>query len=234
MARLKIAYIGAGGTRGVGTNAVFVHQAHNFKGSEIVLIDSDPSRLPLIKQLADKMAVEQGADLKFTIAKDLESGLTDCDAVLSSFRPGKFEARHLDESIPAKYGCIGNETQGAGGYFMALRSINAIKPICKAMKKRAKPGAILFNYTNPVNIVSQAVAEYTDVPVYSFCEGPIVFTKAFCWWHQEFGLDADKLDAVMIGLNHGGWSVKHLYDGKDFIPIIAEIRRRICACSSWR
>lgn len=230
MAKLKIAYIGAGGTRGVGTNAVFVHQAQNFKGSEIVLIDNDQSRLQLIKKLADKMAVEQGADITFTIAPDLESGLTDCDAVLSSFRPGKFEARHLDESIPAKYDCIGNETQGAGGYFMALRSIHAIKRICKAMQKRAKPGCILFNYTNPVNIVSQAVAMHTDVPIYSFCEGPIVFTKAFCWWHEkDFGLNADKLDATMIGLNHGGWTVRHQYDGQDFIKVLADVyeqRRR--------
>jgi 6-phospho-beta-glucosidase len=225
MARLKIAYIGAGGTRGVGTNAAFIHQHKNsFAGSEIALMDTDGSRFPIIKKLADKMAAEEGADFKFTCTTSIEEAVADADAVLTSFRPGGFEARHFDESIPAKYGCIGNETQGAGGFFMALRSINALKPIVKAIKKRAKPGCILFNYTNPVNVVSQALTMFTDVPVYSFCEGPIVFPGAFCWWHEkDFGLDHKQLDATMIGLNHGGWTVRHRYDGQDFMPILADI-----------
>jgi alpha-galactosidase/6-phospho-beta-glucosidase family protein len=34
------------------------------------------------------------------------------------------------------------------------------------------------------------------------------------------GLNPEKLDAVSIGLNHGSWSVRHLYEGQDFIPIL--------------
>jgi 6-phospho-beta-glucosidase len=34
------------------------------------------------------------------------------------------------------------------------------------------------------------------------------------------GLDPDKLDAVSIGLNHGSWTVRHLYDGQDFMPML--------------
>ena len=41
MARLKIAYIGGGSTRGAGTMASFIEQGENFAGSEVVLIDLD-------------------------------------------------------------------------------------------------------------------------------------------------------------------------------------------------
>ena len=41
MARLKIAYVGGGSTRGAGTMASFIEQGENFAGSEIVLIDLD-------------------------------------------------------------------------------------------------------------------------------------------------------------------------------------------------
>ena len=44
MARLKIAYIGGGSTRGAGTMASFIEQGENFAGSEIVLIDLDADR----------------------------------------------------------------------------------------------------------------------------------------------------------------------------------------------
>ncbi len=60
MARLKIAYIGGGSTRGAGTMASFIEQGDNFAGSEIVLIDLDADRLALIRGLAERMATRQG------------------------------------------------------------------------------------------------------------------------------------------------------------------------------
>ncbi len=56
MARVKIAYIGGGSTRGAGTMASFIEQGENFSGSEIVLIDLDADRLELIRGLAQRMA----------------------------------------------------------------------------------------------------------------------------------------------------------------------------------
>ena len=60
MARLKIAYIGGGSTRGAGTMASFIEQGENFAGSEIVLIDLDAERLELIRGLAERMASGEG------------------------------------------------------------------------------------------------------------------------------------------------------------------------------
>lgn len=49
--------------------------------------------------------------------------------------------------------------------------------------------------------------------------------------HQNYaemaGLDPDKLDAVSIGLNHGSWSVRHLYDGQDFFPLLQDAYERM-------
>ena len=52
MARIKMAYIGGGSTRGAGTMASFIHQGENFDGSEVVLVDLDPDRLDLIRRLS--------------------------------------------------------------------------------------------------------------------------------------------------------------------------------------
>ncbi len=161
MARIKLAYIGGGSTRAPGTMASFVHQGENFDGSEVVLIDLDADRLGVVKTLAEKMARARGIDLKVTTTTDRREGLRDCDAVLTSFRPGGFEARYLDECIPLKHGVIGQETQGPGGFFMALRSIHVMKGIIADMEEVC-PNATLFNYTNPVNLVSEAVTHHTD------------------------------------------------------------------------
>lgn len=222
MARIKLAYIGGGSTRAPGTMASFVGQGENFSGSEVVLVDLDMERLLLVKKLTDKMARAAGLDLKVTVTTDRRAGLEGCDAVLTSFRPGGFEARYLDESIPLKHGVIGQETQGPGGFFMALRSINVMKDIVADMEEVC-PDAILFNYTNPINLVSEAVTHHTTIPTISLCEGPIYFPTELA---REAGLDPDKVDAVMIGLNHGSWSVRHLYDGTDMIPLVQEAYER--------
>src|SRR5690242_9043375 len=112
MARIKLAYIGGGSTRAPGTMASFVDQGANFAGSEVVLIDLDPARLALVQTLADKMARAAGLDLTINATTDRRAGLADCDAVLTSYRPGGFEARYLDESISLQHGLIGQETQG--------------------------------------------------------------------------------------------------------------------------
>lgn len=216
MARIKIAYIGGGSSRAPGTMASFIDQGANFHGSEIVLIDLDQERLDLVRTLATKMAVRHDLDLTITATTERRTGLADCDAVLTSFRPGGFEARYIDERIPLDRGVIGQETQGPGGFFMALRSIHAIQAIAADMAAVC-PRARLFNYTNPVNIVAQAVADQTDIPIVSLCEGPLIFPQRAA---VVAGLDPDLVDAPMIGLNHGSWSVRPRYDGADMIPLL--------------
>jgi 6-phospho-beta-glucosidase len=222
MARLKIAYVGGGSTRAPGTVASFVHQGENFNGSEIVLIDFDEEKMRVIKTMADKMSRDRGVDMTISFTTDRRAGLTDCDAVLTSYRPGGFEARHLDESIPMKYGILGQETQGPGGFFMALRSIHIMQGILEDIEAVC-PRARVFNYTNPINIISEAVTHHSDLPFLSFCEGPIYFPSAVA---QAAGLDPARMDTVMIGLNHGCWSVRHLYDGVDVMPLLRDAYAR--------
>ncbi len=218
MARIRLAYIGGGSTRAPGTMASFIDQGANFDGSEVVLIDLDPERLELVRTIAEKMARAKNVDIRVTATTDRRAGLTDCDAVLSSYRPGGFPARHLDESIPLQHGVIGQETQGPGGFFMALRSIHVMQGIIADMEV-ACPHARLFNYTNPVNIVAEAVTHHSELPTVSLCEGPIIFPRGLA---QQAGLDPEKVDAAMVGLNHNGWSASPRYDGQDMMPLIHE------------
>ncbi|TSA87554.1 glycoside hydrolase [Deinococcus detaillensis] len=223
MAQVKIAYIGGGSTRAPGTVASFIRQAANFSGSEIVLQDIDEERLDLVCRLSRKMAAAQGADLKISATTDRRAALDGCDGVLSSYRPGGFEARAQDERIPLHHGAIGQETQGAGGFFMALRAIHIARGLVEDMQAIC-PDATLFNYTNPVNIVAQAVADHSAIKVVSLCEGPIVFPQEIA---ELAGLDPAKVRAVMLGLNHACWSAQTRsggaeYDGQPMLPILAQ------------
>jgi 6-phospho-beta-glucosidase len=222
MAAIRLTYIGGGSTRAPGTVASFVERAARFAGSELVLVDLDPERLEVVAEIGRRMARARGADIRISATTDRAAGLADADVVLTSFRPGGFEARALDERLPLRHGVIGQETQGPGGFFMALRSIHVMREIVADLE-RVAPRARLVNYTNPVNIVSEAVTHHTTIPTVSLCEGPLVFPAGVA---RNAGLDPDRLDATLVGLNHTGWTVRHEYDGADVMPLVREASAR--------
>lgn len=63
--------------------------------------------------------------------------------------------RELDEKIPLKYGCVGQETCGAGGIAYGMRSIGGVIEILDYMEKYS-PNAWMLNYSNPAAIVAEA------------------------------------------------------------------------------
>ena len=174
MAAIRLTYIGGGSTRAPGTVAAVVQRGAQFRGSEVVLVDLDPQRLEVVQRIALRMAKAADIDLRVVTTTDRAEGIRDADVVLTSFRPGGFEARVLDERIPLRHGVVGQETQGPGEFFMALRSIQVMQGVMADIERLA-PRATLVNYTNPVNIVSEAVTHHSPIPTVSLCEGPLQF-----------------------------------------------------------
>ncbi|GAB2711268.1 family 4 glycosyl hydrolase [Arthrobacter bambusae] len=216
MSAIKLVYIGGGSSRGAGTVASILEHGEEFDGSEIVIQDVNPERLKAVETIGNKIAKAKGLDITISSTTDRREALTDADAVLASFRPGDFNARALDERIPLKHGVIGQETQGPGGFFMSLRSIHIYEDIIRDLDAVA-PNAIIFNYTNPINIVSQAVTRFTDRTIWSMCEGPIVFPNTVL---NAAGLDPKRANIIMAGVNHNCWSTEHTYDGEDLMPLL--------------
>ena len=127
---LKIAIIGGGSAYAPGLLHAFITHAQAFgAGTELALMDVAAHNLDIVHRLGRKMAAEMGADLNITATTDRHTAIADADFVLTTFRQGGFEARIQDELIPLKYGVIGQETIGPGGFFFAMRTLPVIKAI---------------------------------------------------------------------------------------------------------
>lgn len=223
MARIKLAYIGGGSSRAAGTMASFLAHGAEFDGSQVVLIDQRADKLELVATIARKLAQAQGLEVSIETTTEQRAGLRDVDAVLSSFRPGGFEMRLQDEVIPMRHGVIGQETQGPGGMMMSFRSITTMQTILDDLDEVA-PHSVIFNYTNPVNVVSQAVTLHSDRLIYSMCEGPMTFWPPVL---RTAGLDPERAEVMMAGVNHNCWSTVHTYDGEDLMPYLADGYARV-------
>jgi 6-phospho-beta-glucosidase len=149
---MKIAIIGAAGVRTpLIFQAILVHQ-DKLDLTELSLMDLDGERLELIGALTSP--VEHSAKKKFRITRttDPQLALSGADFVITTFRVGGIESRVIDERVPLNHGILGQETTGAGGFAMGLRSIPVLIDYVQLMEKVC-PNAWLINFANPAGML---------------------------------------------------------------------------------
>jgi 6-phospho-beta-glucosidase len=82
---------------------------------------------------------------------------------------------------------------------MALRTIPVVLSYCELLRRYA-PDATLINFTNPVGLITQAIADHGGVRVVGVCDTPGGTIE-----HLREFLGADRVAADYAGLNHLGW-----------------------------
>ena len=215
MAR-KIAIIGGGSAYAPGLINAFIQHAADFDGVELALMDIAAPELDIVHQLSCRMAEAAGANLTITRHTEQQSAIQSADYVLTTFRQGGFEARQQDETIPLKYGIIGQETIGPGGFFFAMRTLPVIRSILADIKQYA-PDAVLVNYTNPTQIVAEAVTHFSDIPCISICDQTSDDKHKIL---HAMNIEPESVVIESVGLNHATWSTKFTIDGEDGLEVM--------------
>ncbi|MCB0045805.1 MAG: hypothetical protein KDD92_10265 [Caldilineaceae bacterium] len=222
---LKIAIIGGGSAYAPSLLYAFIQQAATFVGGELALMDITQPQLAIVQRLAQRMAETAGADLTITATSEQQEAIADADYVLTTFRAGGFPARYLDEIIPLRYGIIGQETIGPGGFFFAMRTLPVIKSIIEDITSVA-PNATLINYTNPTQIVAEAVTHFSTVPCISICDQSKDDSKQIL---SALGRPDARVELESIGLNHATWSTRFTIDDEDGIEVMRRGMPRVLA-----
>jgi 6-phospho-beta-glucosidase len=203
MSGLKIAVIGAGSTYTPELIEGFIKRKDVLPVSAFYLMDIDERKLNIVGNLAKRMLDEGGVKCEFVLTMDLKIAVENADFVLGQIRVGKLDARIKDEKIPLKYGLIGQETTGIGGFMKALRTIPAIMEITRLMEKYS-PDAWLINFSNPSGIISEAVLNHTRIKMIGLCNIPVGYIK---WFFEKFPWVSRDAVFDYVGLNHLSWLV---------------------------
>lgn len=214
MKGLKIVTIGGGSSYTPEIVEGFIKRHDELPVSELWLVDIEEGKekLKIVGELAKRMVKKAGIDMKIHLTLDRREALKDADFVTTQIRVGFLDARIKDERIPLSYGVIGQETNGAGGLFKALRTIPVILDIIKDMQELCKD-AWLINFTNPAGIVTQAVFKYTNFKRFvGLCNVPIGVKKSI---EKALNLEKGGLDIEFAGLNHMVYGLKAYIDGKE-------------------
>lgn len=207
---LKIAIIGAGS---VYTPEIIEGLAQNKEKlpvTALTLMDINEERLEIMYDFLNRYKAYHHLSFEIRQTTDLVEAVKGQDFILTQIRVGGNQARINDEKIPLKYGVIGQETTGPGGYMKALRTIPAILEIARAVEEY-NPNAWLINYANPTGILAEAVRNYTKTKFIALCAGGM---RPRTWVDWALGVNYKDVKYDFVGLNHMNFAYNIRVDGK--------------------
>ncbi len=211
---LKIVTIGGGSSYTPELVEGFIKRHKELPVKELWLVDIEEGKhkLEIVGNLAKRMVKKAGVDMEVNLTLDRREALKDADFVTTQLRVGLLDARIKDERIPLSHGVIGQETNGAGGLFKALRTVPVVLDIIKDIEELC-PNAWLVNFTNPTGVISEAVFKYTNFRRYiGLCNVPIGVKNGMA---DILEVEKDRVEMDFAGLNHMVYALNVRLDGKD-------------------
>ena len=215
---VKVAVVGGGSTYTPELVEGFVRRAERFPLDELTLLDPDTERLEVVGGLAGRMLERAGYGGRLRLTADADGAIDGASFVIVQLRVGGQAARLLDETIPPRLGCVGQETTGAGGFAKALRTIPVVLDLAERTARRGAPGAWLIDFTNPTGMVTQALLD-EEHRALGLCNVAINVQRRFA---ERFGVGPERVELEQVGLNHLSWVRRVKVDGEDRLPGLVE------------
>lgn len=216
----KVTLVGAG-------SAVFARQVmtdilaiEGLDDGVFALVDIDPVRLELAHRIAERLVQLSGKHWSVEASTERRDLFAGSDYVVNSIEVAGLLNVRADYDIPMRYGidqCIG-DTIGPGGIFKALRTGPAWLEILADLE-RVAPGAVVFNYTNPMSILTLAAARATGLRVVGLCHSVQGTSRQLAHYLQ---IPYEELTWKCAGVNHNAWFTTLERGGEDLYPLLRE------------
>ncbi|OOE42693.1 6-phospho-alpha-glucosidase [Salinivibrio kushneri] len=220
----KLTIVGGGSTYTLGMINSLIAEKAAFPLSKITFYDIDEQRQASNAKATEILLREAYPEVEeFVYTTDKETAFSDADFFFIQIRTGGLPMRERDEQVPLSYGCVGQETCGAGGMAYGLRSIGDMITLVNDIRHFA-PDAWILNYTNPAAIVAEALKrEFPhDNRILNICDMPAAIMVSYA---QLLGCEIWDLVPEYFGLNHFGWFTK--VRNREGVDLTDEIKRII-------
>ncbi|NUW32054.1 6-phospho-beta-glucosidase [Nonomuraea sp. SMC257] len=214
---MKLAVVGGGSTYTPELVDGFARLRDVLPLTEIALIDPDERRLGLVAGMARRMLAHAGHPARVTAGSSVEEGVAGAAAVLFQLRIGGQAAREVDETLPLRCGCVGQETTGAGGLAKALRTVPVVLDLAEQVREHA-PEAWIVDFTNPVGIVTRALLDAGHRAI-GLCNVAIGVQRRAA---AALGVAPSRVTLDHVGLNHLTWLRAVRLDGADVLPALID------------
>ena len=200
---MKLTIIGGGSVRTPHLIPSLVRRAQRLGLQEVWLMDNHAEKLTLIGRLVERIAEQERAPFKLMLTTDAREAVRGAQHVITSIRPGLEYGRAADERICFNHGVLGQETTGAAGFAMAMRSLPAILDYARLVAEVGAPGAWIYNFTNPAGLVAQGLHDAGIERIVGICDSANGAQHAASRYLQ---VPLKGVFHEVYGLNHLSWT----------------------------
>jgi 6-phospho-beta-glucosidase len=219
---LKITFIGAGGARTPLVIQSLLDRQSRVSLTQVCMMDTDAERLELMQMVCKPRLASGEAAFDVIWTTDARRAIEGADFVVLTFRVGQMASRVIDEQVPLRYGVLGQETTGPGGFAMALRTIPVLLDYIELIRELS-PKAWLFNFANPSGLLTEAVTRLAGFErCVGICDDPPAMVRGAA---AALGVAPQDLFPEYFGLNHLGWLRALYLRGVDQLPAMLEALR---------
>jgi len=211
---MKIVFAGGGSTYTPAIIQRFLQSSWGAAIDEISLIDRDPKRLRAMAFLSKIVVGSTGRRNIITANERMRDGLEGADFIILQIRAGGFAGRHRDETLPLSFGCVGDETVGAGGFFHAMRVIPEVIKIAQEAEEVC-PGAWFLVLSNPTGIIVRALLDRYSFPVIGLCDVPFDVAERIA---SVMEVTPNSLKVTTAGLNHVNYVISIKRKETEILP----------------
>jgi alpha-galactosidase len=230
---MKITFVGAGSVVFTQGLLADLFAFPELGAVHIALHDIDADRLSTAEAAARFIARERGASPRLTAHLDRREALAGADFVVNMVQVGMAEATRTDFDIPAAFGVRQTiaDTLGVGGIFRALRTFPLLRGLGTDIAEVC-PDAWLLNYTNPMAMNVQYLAEATGLTrVVGLCHSVYWTMRGLA---ELVEVPFEEVTYRAAGVNHQAWVLEFTRDGENLYPRLdaaiekdPELRRRV-------
>lgn len=182
---------------------------------EVIFYDINEEKQKIVVDFVRRLVKDR---FRVLIAESFKDAVMDAKYVIFQFRPGGLKGREKDEGIPLKYGLIGQETTGVGGFSAALRAFPVVEEYVETVRKVSN--ATIINFTNPSGHITEFVRNYLDYEKFiGLCNVPINFIREIS---EMFSVNLEDVFLKYYGLNHLSFVERVFVKGQDVTEKVFE------------
>ncbi len=218
MNKLKIVYTGAGSAAWALTIVRDLAVSRHLSSSEVVLVDINEDNLSNSYKLLKRYIDLVKGKIIINKTTNLEEALVDSDYIINSVlaNPGHVLQEKVRE-VSEKYGYYRgiesrafNMVSDYATTFAAFEQYNFILNLAEKIHD-ISPEAWLINVANPMLELQTLLIRRSSIKSVSYCDGTLGprYVASF------MGLDPDKTEMKIAGLNHNVWLTEMRYNGED-------------------
>ena len=232
---VKIAYIGAGSLQfgPLMVQDILLSEILAKNELEIHLMDINEPHLEHTVAHAEYVCKKLNHSAKIVATTDRDGAIKGADFVLCAVEKERNVYWSQDFHIPRKYGFkqVYAENGGLGSMFHALRNVNIMMDLARAMEQLC-PDALLLNFSNPEHKICEVITRLTSIKTVGLCHG-VLFGRDQLSEMLEIPLN--DLQTKACGINHFTWfqEIKHKSTGEDLYPKLRETELKGDWLAKW-